>query len=82
MNMLNKILSDLLKDIHIVYTISSIPYEKLETLHFSVGMYIRNKYLWHNSANFKALSVFYNTFDIDKISYFIIKDIYFLIHKK
>lgn len=45
MDILNKIIGDLIKDKYMNFTISTTPYEKLELLHFSVGIYIRNKYL-------------------------------------
>lgn len=82
MDILNKILDDLIKDEYINYTISTVSYEKLELLHFSVGIYIRNKYLWNNSAYLEVLYTLYNTSDVDKISSFIIKHVYFLIHEK
>ena len=82
MDILNKILSDLVKDNDIYCILTSTPYEELDILHFSVGLYIRNKYLWHDSTNFKALSVFYNTCDVDKISRLLLRDVYFEVHKK
>lgn len=37
-------------------------------VHFGVGMYIRNKYLWHNEKNIKVLGKYYGTQEVDEIS--------------
>ncbi len=67
MDILDKIINELLKNKDINHILSTTLYEELALLHFSVGMYIRNKYLWNNKQNIKYLSQLFNTCDIDKI---------------
>ena len=81
MDKLNQIYDELLGNKKINYALAITPRDELSLLHFSVGLYIRNNCLWQNSENFKVLSEFYNTLNIDEISRFIIKEIYCLTHK-
>lgn len=38
-------------------------------LHYSLGLYIRNKYIWENPENFEFLKNYFSLNDADEISY-------------
>ena len=56
--------------------------DELPWLHFTLGTYVRNKYLWDNFNNKKVLADYYNEEDIDGLSYKIIEELYNIVNKK
>ncbi len=48
----------------------------IATLHFGLGMYIRNRYLWGNAETIQILKEYYKVESVDDISWEIIKDLY------
>lgn len=81
MEILDEIKSDIKKDKKIVTMLKKTKLADLSLLHFSLGMYIRNRYLWGKNENIKRLSLHYNVADVDSISSKIIYDIYFEVNK-
>ena len=76
----NLIIKDLMNDDLLIDKMLKAKEEDLIYFHFSLGAFIRNKYLYHK--NIDELKVFFNTNNIDDISYLIMKDFYLLINKK
>ena len=82
MKTLEEIEKELLSEEQIVEVLEESEEEDLIFLHWSLGTYIRNKYLWHNKETFEPLSKHFNGADEDEVSSEIIKDLYYIIHKK
>ena len=73
MKILEKILKDLSSDEEVVSTLLAKP--DLWDLHFTLGLRIRNRYLWGNEKTAKALMKHYGVTHIDDVSSKIILDL-------
>ncbi len=82
MKTLEEIEKELLSEEQIIKTLEECEEEDLIFLHWSLGTYIRNKYLWHQEETFRALSKHFNGADEDEVSFEIIKDLYYITNKK
>ncbi len=61
--------------------LKALKINELSKVHFSIGMYIRNKYIWNNKINFYVLSNYYKLYSADEISSKIIVELYCQINK-
>ncbi len=81
MNKLEEIKNEILSNKEIISTFSKVKEKELISFHFTLGAYIRNKYLWNKKDNVDYLSKIYKKDNPDEISNEIIKEIYFEIKK-
>lgn len=65
----------------VVQMLKALKINELSKVHFSIGMYIRNKYIWNNKINFYVLSNYYKLYSADEISSKIIVELYCQINK-
>ena len=77
-NLEKQIINDITRKRKLVQEIKETNPQDL-LLHFGVGGYIRDKYLWQCPQNVKKLSMLYGTDNIDDISHCLVKKIYFKI---
>ncbi len=76
MELIEEIKKDILSQKNVVKILKSLKINELPSVHFSIGMYIRNKYIWNNKINFYKLSNYYKLYTADEISSKIIDEIY------
>ena len=81
MDLVEEIKKDILSQKKVVKMLKSLKMKDLPIVHFSIGMYIRNKYIWSNESNFQKLSQYYKLYTADEISSKIIKEIYLQVNK-
>ena len=82
MKILKVIEKDILAKKEFVEIFGRVNENELFKLHFYIGLYIRNKYIWNNEKNYQILSKHYNVTHPDDISSCIIRDLYKIINKK
>ena len=82
MELLEKIIKDVSATPKVKTQLMKMEENELYKLHFSIGLYIRNKFLWGNILNIKNLSKHYDVYSVDDISSKIIFDIYMSIKNK
>lgn len=81
MELIEEIKKDLLSQKKVVQMLKALKINELSKVHFSIGMYIRNKYIWNNKINFYVLSNYYKLYSADEISSKIIVELYYQINK-
>ena len=81
MELIEEIKKDLLSQKKVVQMLKALKINELSKVHFSIGMYIRNKYIWNNKINFYVLSNYYKLYSADEISSKIIVELYCQIKK-
>lgn len=81
MELIEEIKKDLLSQKKVVQMLKALKINELSKVHFSIGMYIRNKYIWNNKINFYVLSNYYKLYSADEISSKIIVELYCQINK-
>lgn len=81
MELIEEIKKDLLSQKRVVQMLKALKINELSKVHFSIGMYIRNKYIWNNKINFYVLSNYYKLYSADEISSKIIVELYCQINK-
>ena len=81
MELIEEIKKDLLSQKKVVQMLKALKINELSKVHFSIGMYIRNKYIWNNKINFYKLSNYYRLYSADEISSKIIVELYCQINK-
>ena len=81
MELIEEIKKDLLSQKKVVQMLKALKINELSKVHFSIGMYIRNKYIWNNKINFYVLSNYYKLYNADEISSKIIVELYCQINK-
>lgn len=81
MELIEEIKKHLLSQKKVVQMLKALKINELSKVHFSIGMYIRNKYIWNNKINFYVLSNYYKLYSADEISSKIIVELYCQINK-
>ena len=76
MELIEEIKKDILSQKDAVKMLKKLKINELSRVHFSLGLYIRNKYIWRNKMNFYRLSNYYNLTNADDISGKIIYEVY------
>lgn len=76
--LLKEIFKGLGKNEKLSQIINKVNFGYLWNFHFTIGTYLRNKYLWHNEYNYNLLKTFYKIDDIDDISMSLLFYYYFL----
>lgn len=76
MELIEEIKKDILSQKDAVKMLKKLKINELSRVHFSLGLYIRNKYIWCNKMNFYRLSNYYNLNNADDISGKIIYEVY------
>ena len=80
MSLLEVIKKDILSKNAFVDYLKEINERELALAHFSIGMYIRNKYLWGKDDNINELSCIYGASTPDEISGKILREVYADLH--
>lgn len=67
-NLEKNIIEDILNNKDFINEIDIAKQDNFIFIHYTLGAYIRNKYLWKNPYNFNKLSSLYGLDNIDNIS--------------